>query len=96
VAAVSAAKHCSLRAREGFRSLDVIPVLCRTRLFGGGAEEDAAHLALGEIEDDAAVDRQRHREREIEKLANSPDLVSRIGKFARSLIGSKPTNRVVN
>src|SRR5205809_7926890 len=31
--------------------------LCRTRLFGGGAKEDAAHLALGEIEDDAAVDR---------------------------------------
>src|SRR6267378_8285203 len=31
--------------------------LFRTRLFGGGAEEDAAHLALGEIEDDAAVDR---------------------------------------
>jgi hypothetical protein len=27
-----------------------------TRLFGGGAEEDAAHLALGEIEYDAAVD----------------------------------------
>jgi hypothetical protein len=27
------------------------------RLFGGGTEEDAAHLAPGEIEDDAAVDR---------------------------------------
>jgi hypothetical protein len=37
--------------------LGLPPVSCRTRLFGGGAEEDAAHLALAEIEDDAAVDR---------------------------------------
>src|SRR5258708_27496303 len=39
------------------RSDGATPFLFRTRLFGGGAEEDAAHLALGEIEDDAAVDR---------------------------------------
>src|SRR6267378_4073252 len=36
--------------------------LFRTRLFGGGAEEDAAHLALGEIEDDAAVDRTHDKD----------------------------------
>ena len=29
----------------------------RPRLFSGGAVENAAHFALGEIEDDAAVDR---------------------------------------
>ena len=31
-------------------------------LFGGGAEEDLAHLALGEIEDDAAVDRTHYKD----------------------------------